>query len=69
MDATIFVWETRDWAIKAGYVYSPNKASRIEDKLRELVKAGEVLWFRRFDLSGYTLKFWNLQNLSEDEVS
>jgi len=68
MDATIFVWETRDWSVKAGYVYSPVKAKRIEDKLFACQKSGEIRWYEKIDLSGYTLRFWNIGNISEDDV-
>ena len=42
----IFVWEEDDWSIKAGYVYSPNKAKKVEEILVTNLNLGLISWYK-----------------------
>lgn len=59
----IFVWEEDDWSVKAGYVYSPEKAKKVEDILKSDLKDGLINWYRVFKLYGYNIDPIDLPNI------
>ena len=59
----IFIWEEDDWSIKAGYVYSPNKAKKIEEILVANLNLGLISWYKSFSLHGYNLDPIDLPNI------
>ena len=59
----IFIWEEDDWSIKAGYVYSFNKAKKVEEILEANLNCGLISWYKSFKLHGYNIDPIDLSNI------